>query len=311
VTPSDVAGVLSRYFIVGFFVPTFFALSALAFGASSDALPDDLEAYSDGAKIAIVGGSALLVGLALMGLNYQVMRAFEGYPLMAHASNRAVKPVYDWLVARQEAANDELVRVRDDAARPDADRNDAAWRLGFRYSDRLLPTGFGNVVRAFERQSRVRWGLNSISAWPRIDLLLNDQEREIEANHRGEVGFFLNGCLLGTVVGLLLLADLLIHQTVPAYWAWAYLIPFGLAYGMYRASIGAAIRWGSVVKAAIDLHRLELYKLLGLREPVSFTEERDVLAPAVNRFLLYAEPLPDELRVPADDNGDEEVDEDE
>lgn len=305
-TPSDVAGVLSRYFIVGFFVPTFFALAVLAFAASPDALPDDFEAYSDGAKVAILGGTALLVGLALMGLNYQVMRAFEGYPLEARASNGVVKPLYDWLMLKQRATHDALVAIRDDTNRPDTDRNDAAWRLGFGFSDRLLPTGFGNVVRAFERQPRVRWGLNSISAWPRINLLLDDQEREIEANARGEVAFFLNGCLLGMVVGLCLLADLLAHCTVPIYWVWVYLIPFVVSYGLYRASIGAAIRWGSVVKAAIDLHRLEFYKLLGLRKAVSFTEERNVLAPAVNRFLLYADPLPDELRAAADDETDEE-----
>lgn len=81
-SPSDVAGVFSRYFIVGFFLPAFFALAVLAFGLSSDALPNRFENYGDAGKIAVVGGAAILLGLALLGLNYQVLRAFEGYPLV-------------------------------------------------------------------------------------------------------------------------------------------------------------------------------------------------------------------------------------
>ena len=67
-SPSDVAGVFSRYFIVGFFLPAFFALAIVAFGLSSDAVPNQFESYGDGAKIAIVGGAAVLLGLALLGV---------------------------------------------------------------------------------------------------------------------------------------------------------------------------------------------------------------------------------------------------
>ena len=61
----------------------------------------------------------------------------------------------------------------------------------------------------------------------------------------------------------------------------------------YWASITAAIEWGDTVRASIDLHRLELYKGVGLRPPLDFTDERETVAPALNAALLRGEPIPD------------------
>jgi hypothetical protein len=45
-----------------------------------------------------------------------------------------------------------------------------------------------------------------------------------------------------------------------------------------------------VVRASIDLHRLEVYEKLGIRKPSSFSDERE-LGKAVGQLLLYGEPL--------------------
>lgn len=69
---GDVAGVLSRFFIVGFFLPSFFTLISLA------ALFVDA---SGGGAILAVGAGALLIGLLLLGLRSPIWFAFEGYLL--------------------------------------------------------------------------------------------------------------------------------------------------------------------------------------------------------------------------------------
>ncbi len=48
---SDVAGVFSRFFIVGFFLPAFFALIALAQLATSALVPNGVERYSSATEI--------------------------------------------------------------------------------------------------------------------------------------------------------------------------------------------------------------------------------------------------------------------
>jgi hypothetical protein len=302
-TPRDVAGVFSRYFIVGFFLPAFFALVALTQSLSSAALPNIYEQYGDGTRLALVGGAALLLGLVLLGLNYQILQAFEGYPLQARKDGWYARSLYEFLHGRELERYSALVAIRDSEDAPAGDRADAAWRINYRFSDDLMPTSFGNAVRSFERHARVRWGLNSISAWPRIEMLLTEQQREIETNARGEVAFFVNGCLLAAIVGVLLVIDEALAGVTALLLAWVYLVPFVLAYAFYRWAVGAAVRWGNAVRATIDLRRFELYDLLGLRAPGTFTEERETLAPALNRCLLYGDPLPDEFRKPPAEAG--------
>ncbi len=81
-----------------------------------------------------------------------------------------------------------------------------------------------------------------------------------------------------------------------------YAIPFVVVYALYRMSIGPAVRRGAVVRASIDLHRLEVYENLGIRKPSSFSNERE-LGKAVGQLLLYGEPLLPDYRW---DDGDEQ-----
>jgi hypothetical protein len=62
-----------------------------------------------------------------------------------------------------------------------------------------------------------------------------------------------------------------------------------VAYALYRMSIGPAVRRGAVVRASIDVHRLEVYEKLGIRKPSSFSDERE-LGKAVGQLLLYGRP---------------------
>jgi Polyketide cyclase / dehydrase and lipid transport len=67
----DVTGVFSRFFVVGFFVPSFFAVLTIAW----------LFAEVDEARdIYIAGAGALLVALVLVGLRDAVWQAFERHP---------------------------------------------------------------------------------------------------------------------------------------------------------------------------------------------------------------------------------------
>jgi hypothetical protein len=292
---SDIAGVFSRYFVVGFFVPSFVVLMLVSQLLAKESLPPVYLDASAGARIAVIGGSSLLVGLVLLGLNYQVLRLFEGYPLMRRWFARPIRlPLVLWQRWRLKRA---WRGTR--GSKTEKEKLNARYRLARRFPPDLqccdvLPTGFGNAVRAFERYSTIRWNLNAIAAWPRIEMLLSPEEQQLLADAKGNVAFFVNGSLLAGLGGCALIADRLLSQASELHSGTLYAIPFILSALCYLAATEAAIAWGEVVKASIDLHRLELYKKVGLRIPLNFTDERESVAPAFNRAVNRGEKIDDE-----------------
>jgi len=287
---SDVAGVFSRFFIVGFFIPAFFGFFAMAELGTSDIVPDRFETYSAGTQILILGAAGLLVGLFLLGLHRPVIRTFEGYPMSGRLG--LDRP----FVSLQRRRFDELTKLKA-AGGPQADadvraKSMKAWLKLDRYfpddRDRLLPTRFGNALRASEDYSYNRWKLDGIPFWARVEPLLSGQEKELHEAARTDIAFYLNSSLAAIAVGVFLIADEVANTPVSAAYGWVYVVPFIIAYLIYRFSIDAAQRWGVEIRASLDLHRLEVYDRIGVRRPTGFSDERDVIAPAVNRLFLYA-----------------------
>jgi hypothetical protein len=295
---SDITGLLSRYFVVGFFLPAYIAVVALWLAASSGFLPNTLERHGDGTELLILGGVALVAALALSGLNYPLTRLVEGYPL----GRLAQRPVLGIFVkpplALQRRSYDKLREVADGCDSSPDERAHADWRLDRRFPpDRrdLMPTSLGNAIRAFEQHANTRWGLDGVTIWPRIEPLLGADERELHVNAKIDLYVFFNAAVSVVVVGICLVIDKAVHTPEStAYWP-LYAIPFVAAYVLYRASIEPAIAWGDCVRSSIDLHRVEMYERLGIRAPTSFTDEREMATP-INQLLLYGRPhLSDDL----------------
>jgi hypothetical protein len=290
---KDITGVFSRYFVVGFFLPAYIALVSLWLLASSDFLPDELEEHSQATELLILGGVAVIAGLALSGGSYYVTRLFEGYPLERASRWPVARALDRGAIALQRRRYDRLVAIRDDKSKPPKERQRAAWSLD-RYfpprRDALLPTRVGNAIRAFESHSDVRWGLDSVTIWPRIEAVLSADEREFLVDSKVNFYVFLNAAAGAFVVGVCLVVDQTVNAPHPA-WYWPlYAIPFALAYAFYRLAIDPATDWGDAVRSSIDLHRLEIYEKLGVRAPTSFSDERK-LALRVSQALLYGRPL--------------------
>ena len=296
-SPSDVAGVFSRYFIIGFFLPSFFALVGLSQTVTTALLPGSYEKLGGGAQVAVLGGLGLLLGLLMLGLNWQIFRLFEGYPLVERKGRWGFALLYRLSVARPKHVFDRLVTIRDDNSQGDGARSSAAWKLDREFPssiDDVMPTRFGNAVLAFETHAMKRWGLDSIAVWPRIDMLLSDREGEQQANARGEAAFFVNGSVLASIAGLILVGNQIADCSLSGWALLLYAIPFLIAALMARWAAGAAVRWGSSVRSIIDLHRLELYEKLGVRLPRSFTDERENVAAQVNQALVYGRTISDQ-----------------
>ena len=258
----------------------------------------------------VLGGTSLLLGLLLLGFNWQIYRAAEGYPLWNRRDRQPFRRICGYLVDRERRRYVGLRSERDSSTKPNDLRAHAAACLDREFPPDLqsvLPSRFGNAIRAFESHAYKRWGLDTVAVWPRIEALLEEREAELNADARGEVAFFVNTVLLSVLSGLILLSDTIANEPLawPAFLVYA--LPFTAVYPLYRGACGAATRWGSVVRASTDLHRLALYEKLGVRRPTGFDDERTVIAPAVNEALVFGYAIPNELfaKEPVDEKKDE------
>lgn len=289
---SDITGVFSRYFVVGFFLPAYAALLSLWLAATTNFVPENLEHHSEATQLLVLGGVALFAGLLLSGVSYYIIRALEGYPLERLRGRPLVGYLYSFAIWLQLRRFNALLEIRGDTSKPRHDRNRAAWYLEQFYPhnpEALLPTRMGNAIRAFERHGNERWGLDGVTAWPRIEALLSADEQTLLVDAKIDLYVFVNGSLGALAVGACLVADKLEHGVPNSYWP-LYALPFLLSYILYRFAVGLAIRWGEVVRASTDLHRLEIYERLNVRAPSSFSDERN-LAVQVSKALLFAHPL--------------------
>jgi len=288
---NEFAGVFSRAFVVGYFIPAFIALIVLQLSVSDDALPKGYTRYSETTELTIAGATAVVLGLLLSGLHVPVLRLFEGYPLK---NSKLLRPVCKLALEVQQRRFDPLRKAATSPIRS-KERSNAIRELDRHWpaeASQLLPTRFGNTLKAFERHPRHRYNLNGVAAYPRIAALLTEAERELATEARTDVAFFINGALLTVVVGLYVLIDSVWH----GWWDSGYILlalflPLLVYLSAYQGAIQAGTRWGLAVRASFDLHRLELYERMGLRHPVDPAEEHE-LAEGLNRCLVYGFTLP-------------------
>lgn len=299
---SDFTTIFGRQFLIGFMVPALAGLFLWTQFLSSSWLPHGYRTATSATQVVIVGALAILVGLLLSGLQYPLIRLLEGYPFARLQNAPLIGRVYRWRLGHWQKEFDALTEALKQPASPE--RTTAALRLHRCFPAQrqsVLPTEFGNVVRSFETHPRARYCIDGVTIWPRIEMLLSEQERQRFEDATTDVMFFVNSQVIVVPVGLLLAVNaaaeadgvgVAVESCAAIVTATA--VVFVLA---WRASIGAARRWGSPVRAAMDLHRLELYERLGVKTPMTLEEDQSI-GRAVSRLLLYAEPVPDACRRP-------------
>jgi hypothetical protein len=233
---GDISGFFSRFFVVGFLLPSLFTVGSIA-AVVEDRLQRGTVYYA--------AGGGLFVALLLVGLRTPTWSGFEGYFL---------------------------------GKRLDPDQAP------------VLDTRFGKKTQNYRNYVNEHWGIDAFVAWPYIESLLSDRERDLHVDARAEAHFFLNSSLGAIAVAATVVVN--VFSSTPFAPLSLQLVAAGglvaLAYLLYRWAGGAAARWGELKAAAVALHRFELYEHLGLRRP-SIAQEREV-ALRVSRFLRAERP---------------------
>lgn len=223
-------------------------------------------------QVAVIVVSLLAVtlsGLVVERAATPALRLLEGYwpswtgPLCRRLTSRLARRAADEATAWQAA----YARIQ--GADPSAEDFAVYARVERRRRRRpasaeyFLPTPIGNILRAAERRPVEKYGLDTITVWPHLWLVLPETTRnELRAAHAS-----LDAAIAAALWGMLLCAF------TPFAWV---VIPIGLTVAVIAVSVVVPSRaqvFGELIEAAYDLHRAALYEQLRWPLPANPRQE--------------------------------------
>ncbi len=127
------------------------------------------------------------------------------------------------------------------------------------------PTAIGNILHAAECRPRDKYGLETMTVWPRLWLLLPQTARAELSGSRRSLDVATASCVWGVLFVLF----------TPLAW-WAAVIGVAVAATAYRFWLPwRAVAFANLLDAAFDLYRMLLYQQLRWPLPASPKAERE------------------------------------
>jgi hypothetical protein len=294
---AEISKSFAQSFLVGHLLPAilFVAFAKFVVGYSeSQGLIVFFEHLSKAENLADLGIFGVILGLLLSTINRELIRFFEGYGalnpfrllfLIPHARvNERLR------FQRLDSRIDEL---SDQAENPQAGK-ETLFDLGalqvrfageFPESERLvLPTRFGNTIRAFERYSDVAYNFEAIEGTNRLSPFVEEAMRSEISWVKSKVDFWVN-------ISVLLVASAILWAAIvraPVACTVPIALPIGLAAAYVPIILArhAAFEWGVNVKASIDLALPKLAETLGYEIPIEAEKQQQFWRLLSQHFLL-------------------------
>ena len=311
-----------KAFVLGFLLPAFlFLISILALVSDLKTTKELADKLVQKDALETLALFVLLVwGLAIlmMMLNHTQYRMLEGYlwPLSK------VK----WLKTRQLAKFEKLtarIEVLADKweSLSDEDRRQHNWlrrHLVTSPTDKrfVLPTRFGNSIRAFEFYSNEVYGADSIPLWLRLATVIPKEYQTALEDARAQVNCLVNLCYFAMMIEMLAAIRFVESfdwrswelRTLFATQQLAFLMAIAgavvVAWVAYELSIERVRWWGGLVNVAFDCYLPSLAKKLGYKLPPNGKTQREFWEAVSRRAIYHRELEPSEWpRADATDNG--------
>ncbi|WP_405931239.1 hypothetical protein [Streptomyces sp. NBC_00827] len=211
-------------------------------------------------------GCAWLLAVLLQPFQVRAVRVLEGYwdrwPATAQLAGFLVE-----MQRRRQLA------LRDKASRPGAASADALRRLASRPPvEVLLPTELGNALRAGEISAGERYGLTTLSSWPRIYMQVSDRLSRSLSSTRDALDTAVNLCWSFLALAAVLAAGLYDEAGV----RWLPLPALVFAAVAYKGAVTAAQAYSGLMQVVFDLHRFDLLEALHHRLPSEREQEQEV-----------------------------------
>lgn len=234
-------------------------------------------------NITIVGLLSWTISILLLGANREILRLMEGYGRFNPTRIFAVieKRRYYRLQEEKSQLDEKYKKLRDSGNDIPLElinkRNKILRALAERFPDDerwLLPTSFGNIIRAFEVYPRVMYGLDSIPGWNRLIALIPKDYNSIVNDAKSIVDFWVNIWLLSWIIVFEYVA-LAVYKK-EAHIIWFPITVVGISFFAFSRAKVAAFEWGELVKASFDVFLPMLYEKLGFPFPKNREEEKNL-----------------------------------
>lgn len=253
----------------------------------------------------------VIIGFTLTALNTYILKLFEGYiifPPIRFLYNRGLqrhRQKARSLMARCESLEKEYIYLKNFNSNDPHLKDklgiilDEHYRVASQYDqnypahlDDVLPTRFGNALKAAEDHAVQRYGFDGVTFWPRLIHVIPDSYKATIDSTRNELSFLVNMSILSVVFSFLCVmaifhtmattdvvsGNIEVFETfvgnVLKYLFATLLGMIGFAF-FYNASIISLGSFTLTIRASFDLFRLDLLKKLELVRPNDFDEEFD------------------------------------
>lgn len=249
----------------------------------------------------LVSIPTIIVGFTLTALNTYILKIFEGYVFFHHfriMRNTQAKRA-NRLIEQREALKNEIELLKRKRKRS-AEEELALDSLKIAYDtivatyDQLyppphagiMPTKFGNILKASEAYAGTRYGIDAVEFWPRLLHVIPPSYKQIIDEARNELSFLVNMSALSVVFYLLCILGILSNASYFPDWdrvlenSLRYIIAGGLAlfsnWFFNRAAIFSVGDFGMILRSSYDLFRLDLLEHFRLKHPKNLVEEFQV-----------------------------------
>ena len=305
---SKLPDLFSREFAVGFFIPAILFLLLVQAGLDAAQLQGFLEREArTGTETALEQGAAggegtssaesgeidnletlisvslftllaWLLALLLAALNTPLYKLLEGYwgrwQNILGLKKRQLHQLAR-LRSRESALWDEVKTSQENGVAFTKDQEFFKIRkaLATRFPNEdawVLPTSFGNILRAFETYSNTMFGIDAIPSWYRLLALIPESYRKDIDQAKAYVDFWINLWYLSllSVAGTAFLA----WRAGVGSFLWFIPVFLGLMWLFFQGAKDAAVEWGEFVKAGVELYKGKLQAQLSF--PKSDTKDQ-------------------------------------
>ena len=240
-----------------------------------------------------------LVSVSLLVTNRELYRVLEGYGRLnpIRLFGFLEKARYESLLGAIAAAKEKKEAYRKKGQPLPASlrllRNQLQENLAEGFPDKselLLPTAFGNTMRAFETYPRAMYGIEGVDGWDRLLGVIPQDYRTLIDDAKSHVDFWINMGFLGTFLYILNIYLMVVNGNLPAPVLFLAVLLMCLMSPL-RARRAAA-EWGSMIKSAFDLYLPALREKLEMK--VCYSREEEIAEwVAFSQAVVYR--LPDHM----------------
>lgn len=296
---GDLPKLLTKAFAIGYLLPAVGLVVAFfgvfhSFGRADALLKLLLPPDATLAVISLVAVS--FTAILLLALNHGLIRLLEGYGKTnparifhfyqrmkfrkLHEQMTKSKAAWDAAIAKKQPVDPAVV----------ASYGNALWQIACSYpasEEQVLPTRFGNIVRAFEVYPGIVYGVESVIGWTRLHGAIPREYRELINEEKAQVDFWVNTWFTGWLCLLVYALLAALDRGFPS--PWIPFVAFAVAFGAARSAGQAAYSWGVLVTSSFDLFREDLANRLGLKLPRTIEKEREMWQTASQVWVYRSE----------------------